>query len=225
MKIQVLNWQVSLERVFYKENKLATMYDEVAHRWEKSIDRMGYLDAYNALFKRLSTDGTMSNLKRGSTILDAGIGTGALSTACLNEYPHVELSGIDISEAMLDAAHTTLIRPCDLRQASITDLPYDDNSFDMVMSAHVLEHLHNPEAGIAELMRVLKPNCPFIIVATRMCLATRILSLKWNFKPMSKRDVQQRLHHHGAKDFSVQPLANTHQMTQMSIVYTGMKSS
>lgn len=41
-----------------------------------------------------------------------------------------------------------------LREASIYALPYADASFDLVVCCEVLEHLHDPAAGLAELARV-----------------------------------------------------------------------
>ena len=40
----------------------------------------------------------------------------------------------------------------------ITDIPFDDNTFDLIMATHVLEHIPDDKKAMSELYRVLKPN-------------------------------------------------------------------
>ena len=40
----------------------------------------------------------------------------------------------------------------------ITDIPFDDNTFDLIMCTHVLEHIPDDRKAMSELYRVLKPN-------------------------------------------------------------------
>jgi SAM-dependent methyltransferase len=44
------------------------------------------------------------------------------------------------------------------RQAKAAALPFEDDSFDTVIAMHMLYHLPDPAAGIAEMFRVLKPG-------------------------------------------------------------------
>jgi SAM-dependent methyltransferase len=43
-------------------------------------------------------------------------------------------------------------------QADVTDLPFEDNSFDLILCTHVLEHVVDDRSAIAELYRVLRPG-------------------------------------------------------------------
>ncbi|MGB7337929.1 MAG: class I SAM-dependent methyltransferase [Phototrophicaceae bacterium] len=224
MEVTFLNWKLSFERVFFDEPTLATMYDSAANRWEKSVKRMGYLEAYAQLFAGLRQTPLLSHLAQNSTILDAGIGTGALSSALLEHMPDIHLHGVDIAPQMLTVAQAKLKAEGQFRQASITELPYADNSFDMVMSAHVLEHISDPTRGFHEVLRILKQGQPFVIVATRVCLVTRVLSLKWNFQPMTENSVTQMLIDAGATQINIIPLTQSRKMTRMSLVYTGIKA-
>ena len=45
------------------------------------------------------------------------------------------------------------------------ELPFEDNSIDLVVSGQTFEHIHNPFRATAELKRVLKPKCFMIIIA------------------------------------------------------------
>jgi SAM-dependent methyltransferase len=43
-------------------------------------------------------------------------------------------------------------------QIDITDIPYQDNSFDVVLCVHVLEHVRDDHKALSEILRVLKPG-------------------------------------------------------------------
>ena len=49
----------------------------------------------------------------------------------------------------------------------LKDLPFEENTFDAVIGAHVLEHLDDdPFAGLSEMVRLLKPGGPLVVVPT-----------------------------------------------------------
>ena len=58
----------------------------------------------------------------------------------------------------LDYTTADLYSPIVDVKADILDLPFDDNSFDVVFCNHVLEHIKDDEKAMRELYRVLKPN-------------------------------------------------------------------
>lgn len=221
MEIVVLNWRLRVERVTFDEDKLAKMYNRVAGRWSRSIQRMGYLYAYDRLFRRLCDNGVLAGLRHNVAVLDAGIGTGELAAAFVRHQPDIALHGIDISETMIETAKKRLAG--DFRCGSLAELPYPDASLDLVMSSHALEHMDLPEIGIRELLRVLKPGGLFVIVATRQCPVTTLLSLRWNFKPMARSFVETHLIANGAEFVNVTSLMPRASMAYMSIVYCGRK--
>jgi SAM-dependent methyltransferase len=48
-------------------------------------------------------------------------------------------------------------------QGDVTDLPFDDRSFDLILCLHVLEHVQDDRAAMAELFRVLAPDGKAVI--------------------------------------------------------------
>lgn len=86
-------------------------------------------------------------------ILDAGCGTGNL----LERLRHLgRVEGLDISP---DAIHWCQQRGLShITQGSLVELPYKNDTFDVVIAADVLEHVNHDAQGMAELFRVLKPG-------------------------------------------------------------------
>ena len=58
----------------------------------------------------------------------------------------------------LDYTTTDLNSPLADVKADICDLPFDDNSFDVILCNHVLEHIPNDKKAMEELYRILKPK-------------------------------------------------------------------
>lgn len=90
-------------------------------------------------------------------VLDAGMGPGRL----LAELARLEwtVSGLDISERMVALAVARLPQARErLLKGSITELPFEDASFDAVTATGVIEYLKDPAAGVGELLRVLRPG-------------------------------------------------------------------
>jgi ubiquinone/menaquinone biosynthesis C-methylase UbiE len=101
------------------------------------------------------------NLPPGTRALEAGCGPGHLLAALVGAGLHV--SAVDASPQMLaiacrrvadlGGAHVPSVAVADLLQ-----LPFPDESFDLVCTAGVVEYLDNDEQPLAELSRVLRPG-------------------------------------------------------------------
>jgi len=95
--------------------------------------------------------------------LDIGCGGGILTeelaAISINTY------GVDISEASLETAKKHAKEQgldINYRKAYAEDLPFDDNSFDLITCCDVLEHVDDLEQVIAEISRVLRPGGTFV---------------------------------------------------------------
>lgn len=88
------------------------------------------------------------------TVLDAGTGNGAL-VRLMREH-NKNAYGIELSRAVLEKECPDMLQKGWVEPGILTNLPYEDNSFDLVFSADVLEHIHPEEADqvISELVRV-----------------------------------------------------------------------
>lgn len=85
-------------------------------------------------------------------ILDVGCGEGYI-TNMVSVLKDCDIVGVDIGaevikQAELNYPHITFI------QGSACELPFDDNSYDLIIGCELLEHLDNPEKAMKELRRV-----------------------------------------------------------------------
>lgn len=103
------------------------------------------------------------NLKDGSKILDIGCGKGFMVYDFLKLNPNLEILGIDISNYAIKNCKEEVRQ--NLKIASCDDLPFEDNTFDLVISINTIHNLDKDGCGksLREINRVSKKN-KFIIV-------------------------------------------------------------
>jgi len=85
-------------------------------------------------------------------ILEVGCGEGRQLTAIGSRFPNADLVGLDLPDVELEEAWDSVASS--MVQASATQLPFADNTFDLVMAIEVLEHLPDPVQAMREIARV-----------------------------------------------------------------------
>ena len=103
------------------------------------------------------------NLVDGSKILDVGCAKGFMLYDFYKQNPNLDLYGIDISKYAIDNSVPEI--KYKLKVANATNLPYEDNYFDLVISINTVHNLDKTECTTAlrEISRVTKKNA-FITV-------------------------------------------------------------
>ena len=94
-------------------------------------------------------------------ILDAGCGTGEISSRLANLFPRATVLGVDIIDHHLNVARSRYAKMAprlSFEHQSIFDLNAADRSFDLTVCRHVLHSIPYPERVIAELARVTRPG-------------------------------------------------------------------
>ncbi len=90
------------------------------------------------------------------TLLDIGCGRGELINALKSNSIKTNFIGIEISKPSREIA---LARGLNVIHADLGDpLPFEDESFDVVVFGEVIEHLYDPDFALDEIVRVLRPN-------------------------------------------------------------------
>ena len=126
-------------------------YDAFSARYE---DRRGGNDpgGYHELLDELETE-FLSQFGTGRDVLEVGCGTGLLLDR-IRTFAR-SARGVDISPAMLRRASE---RGHDVREASATELPFEDETFDVTCSFKVLAHVAEVPGALREMARVTKPG-------------------------------------------------------------------
>lgn len=128
---------------------------------ERVYDRVARLyDAYTAPMEWMGGAARRRRVlgRARGRVLEVGIGTGQN----LRWYPpDVELTGVDISERMLERAAgraRAVGREVELVHASAERLPFEDDAFDTVTAACVFCSVADPVRGLREVRRVVRPE-------------------------------------------------------------------
>ncbi len=90
--------------------------------------------------------------------LDVGCGTGVLATRLAQAG--YQMSGIDPSDGMLDVLRARMPE-IEAVQASGTEIPFEDDSFDLVLTVAVMHHIADPgdvRRTLIEMVRVARPG-------------------------------------------------------------------
>jgi len=110
----------------------------------------------------------LAGVKPGDRVLDVACGTGDLTLA-FADAGATEAVGADFTPEMLDLAsikaaatrHATRVR---FEWADATNLPYDDQMFDIVSIAFGIRNVHDPYRALREFLRVLRPGGRAIVL-------------------------------------------------------------
>ena len=102
-------------------------------------------------------------------VLEIGVGAGTDFTQWVRNGARA--TGVDLTEAGIELARERLDLlglDAKLRQADAENLPFADNSFDIVYSYGVLHHTPNTKRAISEVHRVLRPGGTALIMIYRV---------------------------------------------------------
>lgn len=126
-------------------------YNEFSKRYEDER-RPNAASGYHALIDDLEVE-VVERFGRGKSVLECGCGTGLL----LERFAGFasDAQGIDLSPGMLSLATA---RGLNVREGSVTSLPYPDASFDVTCSFKVLAHVEDIGKAMSEMARVTKPG-------------------------------------------------------------------
>lgn len=99
----------------------------------------------------------------GDSVLEVGCGTGVLAREVIKRVgTGGGVVGLDLSESMLTVARG-ICPDVDFRQGNAMSLPFDDESFDVVIASFVLMFVPDPVKAVSEMWRVLRPGGRLVI--------------------------------------------------------------
>lgn len=139
-----------------KELKSAVQFDEWANTYDSVINEWYFNQTINKVLNNI----TKSEFK----LVDVGCGTGNLLFRLSQLYPQAQLTGIDISESMIEVARKKLKKEINLHVLSADNITIlEPNSCDYIVCSHSLHHHKSVSRTLNEFKRILKNNGAIII--------------------------------------------------------------
>lgn len=114
-------------------------------------------------------------IKNGEKVLDAGCGWGRILLGILENHQDLDITAVDLTVDALKTGKNVIGENKNKNKITwlngdLQSLDFEDESFDVVYSARVFQHLNSPEKGVSELMRVLKKGGRFVIfLQNKLC--------------------------------------------------------
>lgn len=129
------------------------LWGSAAVDWAEIQERT-CLPVYRAAFDRIG-------LKAGETYLDVGCGAGLAAQVAAERGAAV--SGLDAAERLLAIARTR-VPAGDFRMGELEQLPFEDNTFDVVTGFNSFQYAVHPGTALAEARRVAKPGSRMVVM-------------------------------------------------------------
>jgi ubiquinone/menaquinone biosynthesis C-methylase UbiE len=157
MDQEILEARFTHEEIVRKYNLIASVYD-----------LFGILMASKARQCALE----MARIRNGERVLEVALGTGLNFIEILKRNPRGWVQGVDVSKKMLEKTRKRITkvghRNYDLHLCDCRHLPFEDESFDMVMNEYLLDILpvEDFDPILKEFGRVLRPGGRIVLVNT-----------------------------------------------------------
>lgn len=134
--------------------------------------------------------------RKGLRILNIGVATGA-SSEMLSKYG--EVISVEYDKDCFEFVSGIL--PGKVVNASITELPFDDNSFDLVCAFDVIEHVEDHKKAVEEMNRVCKPDgLVYVTVPAYMSLWSNHDVINHHVRRYTRPELRQLFHHIKARE-------------------------
>lgn len=148
-----------------KNEDISKLFDDISHQYDFlnhflsfGVDKLWR----KKLIKIIRKEGAVK-------ILDVATGTADLAIYSSLYIPGSRVTGIDISEKMLEVGrqkidHLNLKKRIELFASPAEKLTFEDNSFDVAMVAFGVRNFENLNKGLQEMIRVIKPGHKYYIL-------------------------------------------------------------
>ncbi len=154
--------EIILNSIFVERNMNKEKNINLTTRDDYTFGYHKYVLDYLTYRGKKSFDFALPHLTPEMEVLECGCGPGIVTFEIAKKVVNGRVTGIDIDKNLIDSnnrkANETNVKNLKFIVASVHELPYADNSFDVVYMQALLVHTRNPTGAIGEVHRVLKDN-------------------------------------------------------------------
>ncbi len=138
-----------------KDNIVKNTFDSISDKYEliSSIISFGMVQKWRK--------DMLNEVKPHGNILDCGAGTGTLTETIIKYSPDCNVISLDINSNMINNRRNKNIK---FVTGNAEEMPFDNNTFDYVVSSYLTRNLSNINKFFLESFRVLKPNGIFATI-------------------------------------------------------------
>ena len=175
------------------KSKTQNFYDRIAEVHNLAMKVNGYRKSVAKFLKSLDL-----KIDENSMVLDAGSGTGIVTLGLYSAgFRPRKTVALDLSLNSLEVSREQFAKDKkadhkNIRaiQGNILQLPFVDESFDLILTCGVLEYVSLDE-GLEEMARVLKTGAKLILIPVKPSIVGSILEILYNFKTHSVESVRE----------------------------------
>jgi ubiquinone/menaquinone biosynthesis C-methylase UbiE len=176
-----------------EELKTQSFYDRIADVHNLALKINGYRQSVEKYLKSLDLE-----IDENSLVLDAGSGTGIVTlgfhgagfrprkTIALD----LSFNSLKVSREQFEKDKNTDAENISAVQGNVLNLPFADETFDLVLSCGVLEYVPLDE-GLREMARVLKTGARLVFIPVKPSFVGSVLELLYNFKTHPIKNVRK----------------------------------
>lgn len=148
-----------------KKEQVAEMFNNISERYD-FLNRFLSV-GIDVLWRKIALEALKQD--KPKKILDIATGTADFALEAHRQFPDSQIIGVDISAGMLEKGKEKIKRKnldskIELLLGDSERLLFEDNTFDAVIVAFGVRNFENLEKGLADMLRVLKPNGKAVIL-------------------------------------------------------------
>ncbi len=132
------------------------IFDSIAFRYDALNSLLSL--SIDERWRKRAVELILRDSREAQSILDLGVGTGKFLSRFIQKKSWQRAVGLDFSGEMLRRARAKLPASCELLQADIHELPFEDEAFDLVVSSFTLRSVKERSQFFKEVYRILGPG-------------------------------------------------------------------
>lgn len=176
-----------------KKFETQNFYDRIADVHNLALKINGYRQSVEKFLKSLDL-----KIDENSVVLDAGSGTGIVTLGFHNAGFHprktialdLSFNSLKVSREQFRKDKKVNAKKIEAVQGNILNLPFADETFDLVLSCGVLEYVPLDE-GLREMSRVLKTGAKLVFIPVKPSIVGAVLEFLYNFKSHPIKNVRR----------------------------------